>query len=123
MKILICGLPNSGKTTLAKMLTKLSKGVHLNADEIRQQYDDWDFSIEGRERQALRMKDKANAIVKSGDVCIADFIAPTPKIRKVFNADYVIWMDTIQESIYADTNEIFVPLSKLEYNWKISNFS
>ena len=121
-KILICGLPNSGKTTFAKTLVQLTKGVHLNADEIRKEYNDWDFSMEGRERQALRMKDKANSIVKTGKVCIADFIAPTPKIRKLFNADCVIWMDTIQESIYQDTNELFVPLTKKEYNWRIKDF-
>jgi len=54
-KILICGLPNSGKTTFAKTLVQLTKGVHLNADEIRKEYNDWDFSMEGRERQALRI--------------------------------------------------------------------
>ena len=57
--ILIMGLPGAGKTTLANELSKLIKSKRLNADEIRKAANDWDFSKEGRTRQAKRMSDKA----------------------------------------------------------------
>tara|TARA_B100000029_G_C17495753_1_gene930781 strand:+ start:179 stop:607 length:429 start_codon:yes stop_codon:yes gene_type:complete len=107
MKILIFGLPESGKTTLAKKLTKIFNCVHLNADEIRELYNDWDFSIEGRLRQANRMRLLSDEAVVSGKIVIADFICPTEEARKEFSADYLIWMDTIKKGPYEDTNKIF----------------
>ena len=104
------GLPGSGKTTLSKQLvhefqkTDLSV-AHFNADEVREEYSDWDFSNEGRIRQAKRMRLLCDA---SGcNIAIADFVAPTKEIRDIFGADFVIWMDTIQVSRYSDTNKAF----------------
>ena len=53
MKILIMGLPGSGKTTLAKMIVPRLNAVWLNADEVRKQDNNWDFSEDGRRRQSL----------------------------------------------------------------------
>ena len=77
MKILICGLPGAGKTTLGRPFAELLGGVFLNADDIRKEYDDWDFSPEGRMRQAMRMKFLSDGIVKAGKIAVADFICPT----------------------------------------------
>ena len=109
MKILIFGLPGSGKTTLAKPFAELIGGIHLNADLIREKYSDWDFTIEGRISQAKRMKHLADGVVMAGKTAIADFVAPTQLIRDIFDADFTIWMDTIEESQYKDTNQIFEP--------------
>ena len=49
------GLPGSGKTSLAKHLTPMFNAVLLNADEVRKKSDDFDFTMEGRNRQAMRM--------------------------------------------------------------------
>ena len=57
--ILIMGLPGSGKTTLANELAPMLKAKRLNADEVRKEANDWDFSEEGRKRQAKRMADFA----------------------------------------------------------------
>ena len=57
--ILLTGLPDSGKTTLAKKLVKKYGGSHINADEVRTAAEDWDFSYEGRLRQFHRMKSAA----------------------------------------------------------------
>tara|TARA_B100001996_G_scaffold322405_1_gene267207 strand:- start:511 stop:939 length:429 start_codon:yes stop_codon:yes gene_type:complete len=107
MKILIFGLPGSGKTTLSKPLAKLLNAIHFNADEVRELYDDWDFSAEGRIRQANRMKYLSDGATIAGKIVIADFICPTKEARKEFSPDYSIWMDTIKEGRFEDTNKMF----------------
>ena len=116
MKILIFGLPGSGKTTLAEPFAKLINGVHINADAVRKNYNDWDFSVEGRIRQAQRMRHLADGVVLSGKVAVADFVCPTEETRKVFGPDYTVWMDTIESSEYEDTNSMFEPLTNCNYH-------
>ena len=98
MKILICGLPGSGKTWLAKRLADyIENCAWYNADIIRTASNDWDFTSEGRARQANRMKTFANFEASNGRSVICDFVAPTEKARLLFNPDYLIWLDTIKE--------------------------
>lgn len=111
-RILIMGLPGSGKTTLAQELVRtLTSSAFtvdwLNADAIRKQYDDWDFSETGRLRQAQRMRTLADA--SSAHIVIADFIAPLPEMRTIFDAEMTIWMDTLSSSRFADTDRVFIP--------------
>ena len=132
-KILIMGLPGSGKTYFAEKLKKYleenssfdtmpkykmgqyelppihykSKVDWFNADDVRRKYNDWDFSREGRIRQSLRMLEFA--LKCSGDYVICDFVAPLPEMRHNFKADWTIWMDTIDTGRYEDTNKAFVP--------------
>jgi adenylylsulfate kinase len=110
-RILIMGLPGAGKTTLAIALrdwldTSGKKTIWLNADSVREEYDDWDFSLAGRIRQSKRMYELSTRI--ECDYVIADFVAPLIEMRDNFNADYTIWVDTIRESRYSDTNNMFV---------------
>ncbi len=110
------GLPGSGKTTLASELVPLLKAKWLNADEVRKEANDWDFSAEGRTRQAKRMWSKAQEYKNQGNHVVADFICPTPAARALFPADFVIWVDTIKEGRFDDTNKMFVKPAKYNYH-------
>ena len=116
MKILIMGLPGSGKTTLASELVPLLKAKWLNNDKVRKAANDWDFSEEGRTRQAKRMADLAEKYKQGGSYVVCDFICPTPKARELFNADFVIWVDTIKKGKFDDTNAMFVKPKKFDFH-------
>lgn len=120
-RILIMGLPGAGKTYLAQYTLERLQNAHrsvgwLNADIVRTQYNDWDFTPEGRIRQAHRMRELADAMTT--DFAIADFICPLPEMRTAFGADFTVWVDTIQTGRFADTNAMFVP--PLDYDLRIT---
>lgn len=111
-KILIMGLPGAGKTYLAQHivdhLQQAKKTVSwLNADDVRKKYNDWDFSYEGRIRQSHRMRELADNATT--DYVICDFIAPIPEMRHNFKADWTVWVDTIDQGRFEDTNKLFTP--------------
>ena len=110
------GLPGSGKTTLASELAPLINAKRINADEVRKAANDWDFSEEGRSRQAKRMAGLAKKTKDDGDYVIADFICPTPEARSIFSADLVIWVDTIKEGRFEDTNQMFIKPEKYDFH-------
>jgi adenylylsulfate kinase len=91
MRILIMGLPGAGKTTLAVQLAQRLAAAHFNADSVRQQFNDWDFTVKGRMRQAQRMRQLCD------------------------QAHFVIWLNTLDDSAYGDTNDLFVPPARTDY--------
>ena len=98
MKILICGLPGSGENLVSRELVQnIDNCAWYNADIVRTASNDWDFSKEGRSRQAMRMKTFADFEKNNGRYVICDFVAPSKAARKSFGADYLIWLDTIKE--------------------------
>ena len=114
--ILVMGLPGAGKTTLADEIAPYLNAKRLNADEVRKEANDWDFSEEGRIRQAKRMAEFALKLKSEGHYVIADFIAPTPKARSLFPADFIIWVDTIKQGRFDDTNQMFVKPKTFDYH-------
>jgi len=120
MKILIFGLPGSGKSTLAEPLADLLGGVWINADQVREEYDDWDFTPEGRMRQAQRMRFLSDGVVRAGKIAVTDFVCPTEAARLAFDPDYTVWMDTIKAGRFEDTNAMFEKPPQCDYhvaNW------
>ena len=109
MKILVMGLPSAGKTFLARELQELLQCAWYNADKVREMANDWDFSDSARLRQAARMKNLADFEKGEGNTVICDFVCPTEMTRYIFDADYIIWVDTIDKSKFEDTNNIFEP--------------
>ena len=116
-RILIMGLPGSGKTTLAKILSKKLKATWINADKIRNKFNDWDFSKEGIIRQVNRMKNLAEESKKR--YVVADFICPLKEQMNIFKPDYIVWMDTIKKSSYPRINRIFKKPKK--YNIRVTS--
>ena len=121
-KILIMGLPGSGKTTLARELAHLIKAVHWNADDVRQNINkDLGFSVEDRVEQSRRMGWLCDNVTRAGYSCIADFVCPTPDTRSAFGDCISIYMDTLKAGRYEDTNKLFVPPEV--YNWKVMDYN
>ena len=107
-KILILGLPGSGKTTLARDLAPLLRAVHWNADAVRANINSHlGFSAEDRIEQARRMGWLCDQVVNSGHFAIADFVCPTKETRKAFGECFTVWVDTIKKGRFEDTNKIF----------------
>ena len=107
MKILIMGLPGSGKTYLAERMQPILNSAWYNADKVREMANDWDFSPQGRIRQSLRMKNLADYEKSHGRIVICDFVCPTIETKTNFDPDITIWMDTIKSGRYEDTNKMF----------------
>jgi adenylylsulfate kinase len=133
-RILIMGLPGSGKTTLAGALKRYleehgeisefrgdslpitgynAQVTWFNADDIRRKYNDWDFSNDGRIRQSIRMFQFS--MEAGGDYVICDFVAPLVEMRNNFKADWTIWMDTIESGRFEDTNKAFIPPEQYDF--------
>ena len=72
-------------------------------------------------RQASRMQHLSDGVVSAKKVVIADFIAPTAAIR-VFEADYMVWMDTIKEGRFNDTNKMFQSPPQKDVNYHVSKW-
>jgi len=107
MKILIMGLPGSGKTYLAERLQPLLNAAWYNADVVRKMANDWDFSSKGRVRQSTRMKTFADFEKSHNRYVICDFVCPTRTTQETFDPDITIWMNTISEGRFEDTNKMF----------------
>ena len=119
--ILVMGLPGAGKTTLADEIAPMLEAKRLNADEIRKAANDWDFSEEGRKRQARRMAEHALKLKNEGNYVVADFICPTPEARSLFPADFIIWVDTIKKGRFEDTNQMFIKPEKYDFHVTTQN--
>ena len=121
MKILIMGLPGSGKTYLAERMQPILNAAWYNADKVREMANDWDFSPQGRIRQSLRMKNLADYEKSHGRIVICDFVCPTSETKTNFDPDITIWMNTIKSGRYEDTNKMFE--EPMNVNFKVTEMN
>jgi|TARA_A100001035_G_C27770986_1_gene496332 adenylylsulfate kinase len=112
------GLPGSGKTYLTERLVPLLNAAWYNADKVRDMTNDWDFSDQGRDRQSKRMRVFADFEKSHGRFVVCDFVCPTKDTRENFDADIVIWMDTIKKGKFEDTNKLFQNPKKVDFHIK-----
>jgi predicted kinase len=113
--ILIQGLPGSGKTTLARKLKERLNAVHINADWARETITKHlGFSHEDRVKQAHALGQVARLMQDNGQWAIVDFVCPVPATRAAFlyhfkkRSDvFSVWMNTIQEGRFEDTNKLY----------------
>lgn len=115
--ILVCGLPGSGKTYFSERL-KAALGdcaVHINGDDIRKAHNDWDFSEEGRLRQAKRMKAVADAGKENGMHVILDFVCPKKEYRDLIKPDILVWANRTPVRDFPDTTAMFQPPADYDY--------
>jgi len=125
MKVLIFGLPGSGKSYLAEKLVEYlgDKVAWINADRVREEANDWDFTEQGRIRQRDRMDKFCQEATEQGKIALADFVAPTDNIRSGFGADYTIFLDTIKEGRFEDTNKIFERPDLDTYDYRVKEWN
>lgn len=122
MKILVMGLPGSGKTWLAERMQRSLECAWYNADKLRELAGDWDFSQEGRQRQAMRMRNIADFERNQGRIVICDFVCPTKITRTMFKADYTIWVNTLDKGRFEDTNKLFERPDNSEVDMTITGY-
>jgi adenylylsulfate kinase len=57
----------------------------------------------------------AEEAVDANRTVVADFICPTEATMKEFDADYTVWVDTIKEGRFEDTNKVFQEPEKYDF--------
>lgn len=111
VRIVVIGLSGAGKTTLANQIVAGlcldNPCIWLNADHQRKAADDWDFTPDGRKRQAVRLATKASAYEKSNVTVVIDFVCPLPEYRSIVKADVLIYMESGKECKFEDTKNLF----------------
>jgi hypothetical protein len=119
MIIQIIGLPGSGKTTLATALADRINAVHLNADYVRATINsDLGFTPEDRVEHSRRLGEMAKMLSGQGLDVVVDFICPTSATRAAFGKpDICIWMDTITEGRFEDTNKLWEAHTEFDYHF------
>lgn len=112
MRILICGLPGHGKSTLA---ANLSRRLHIpfyDGEAIRRSLGlGWPGDSAERVQQAHRMRALTTPILAAGGHVICSFVCPTVAARREFCADYIICVNRpdAPPMSYTDTNAIWWP--------------
>jgi adenylylsulfate kinase len=99
------GQPGAGKTTLAKkvynhILTNLYKVIHIDGDELREIFNNQNYSSDGRIKNVERAHDIAYFMSTKGFNVIVSLVSPFKEQRENFkkNPNFV--------EIYVHTSEI-----------------
>ena len=94
MIIVIFGQPASGKTTLAKKL--MAEGFHhIDGDDLRDMFNNKDYSREGRIKNLNRASDIAKYLSYKGSNVVLSLVYPYEEARKYFDSSklYFVFLD------------------------------
>ena len=79
------GQPSAGKTTLANKLVKssaISKIIHIDGDDLRDIFQNKDYSETGRRRNIERAMDIARFMNEKGYMVVASLVSPYRDMRE-----------------------------------------
>lgn len=108
IRILIMGLPGSGKTRLAKRVAKLlPRSVVLHSTQERVRAKDVDRGPDGQNRHAYRMLELCRQ--QEAEYVIIDMGCPLPEQREILNPDIVVWLNNRQGTPCKEAEANFVP--------------
>ena len=105
----LTGQPGHGKTTLAKIFKEYlennyshKKIMHIDGDDLREIFNNKDFSKEGRIKNITFAQGLAKYLNMKGFGVIVSLVAPYKEVRESFKAD----MDSELIEIYVHTEEL-----------------
>lgn len=104
MIIWLTGQPGSGKTTLAGWLQASypNKAVIVDGDDIREIFENKDYSEQGRRKNIELAQNIAKFIHRKGDVAIVSLVSPYKDQRDTFKS--VMGKDLVE--VYVHTTDI-----------------
>lgn len=101
----ITGQPGSGKTTLAKAIVKerfFRDWYHIDGDDIRELFDNKDYSKEGRMKNVLVAQQIAQYLHFKGKDVIVSLVSPYKEQRELFKSK----LENEIKEVYVHTSEI-----------------
>lgn len=86
------GQPGSGKTTIAKKLVEYIDDLtyHIDGDDIREIFNNKDYSEEGRRKNIQRAQDIARFLSRKDTTVVMSLVSPYKNLRDELKKDSLV---------------------------------